>query len=45
VLSKDNKAVRRRLRRRIADTLRKLTTAACAGQAVPTQLSEESEMV
>ncbi|MEN6488425.1 MAG: hypothetical protein ABFD66_06025, partial [Smithella sp.] len=37
-LSKDNKAARRRLRRRIADKLRKPTTK-------PTQLAEESEMV
>jgi hypothetical protein len=37
-LSKDNEAARRRLRRRIANTLRKPTT-------LPTKLAKESELV
>ena len=37
-LSKDNEAARRRLRRRITNTLRKPTTQ-------PTKLAEESELV
>jgi len=37
-LSKDNEAARRRLRKRIINTLRKLTT-------LPTKLAKESELV
>jgi hypothetical protein len=37
-ISKDNEAVRRRLRRRITNTLRKLTMQ-------PTKLAKESELV
>jgi 8-oxo-dGTP pyrophosphatase MutT (NUDIX family) len=44
-LSKDNEAARRRLRRRINNTLRKPTTQACAGQDLPTKLAKESEGV
>jgi hypothetical protein len=38
LLSKDNEAARRRLRRRITDTLRKPTT-------MPTKLAKESKLV